>query len=119
MYTYNAHLQRVIDGDTVDVVIDLGFSLKYKCRVRLLGINAPESRTRDLEEKARGLAAKKRLGELIGDGDLIVRTFLDKKGKYGRLLAEIFRAEEFGPPPDNKCVNTIMLEEGHAVPYPS
>ena len=65
MYEYNAQVLRVVDGDTVDVLIDCGFSTFRKERVRLYGINAPESRTRDKEEKKRGLAAKERLDQLI------------------------------------------------------
>ena len=111
MFNYSAQLERVIDGDTVDVIIDLGFSIKYSCRVRLLGINAPESRTRDLKEKARGLAAKKRLEEILGDHDLTISTQLDARGKYGRVLGKIWTH------PCKTCVNDMMVTEGHAVPY--
>ena len=65
MLYYKAEILRIVDGDTVDVRIDLGFNMWHKCRVRLMGINAPESRTRDLEEKERGLAAKERLKNII------------------------------------------------------
>ena len=74
MYIYNAKLDRVVDGDTVDALVDLGFDTWKKVRIRLVGINAPESRTRDLEEKARGLAAKIRLEELLKDGNQIYFT---------------------------------------------
>ena len=120
MYTYTAQLQRVIDGDTVDVVIDLGFSITYKCRIRLKGINAPESRTRDLKEKAKGLAAKKRLEELLDAEELIIRTHLDKTGKYGRILGKIYTGcNPWLSGDDEVCVNDVMIEEGHAVPYSS
>ena len=65
MYTYNIDVLRVIDGDTIDASIDLGFDVKIKKRVRFMGINTPESRTRDLEEKKKGLAAKARVAELL------------------------------------------------------
>ena len=65
MYKYNAKLDRVVDGDTVDALVDLGFDTHKIIRIRLVGINAPESRTRDLEEKVRGLAAKARVKELL------------------------------------------------------
>ena len=84
MYEYKAKLVRVVDGDTVDAMIDCGFSTFKKERIRLYGINAPESRTRDKEEKKRGLAAKARLKELIKEGknQFIVETLIDKNGKY-------------------------------------
>ena len=92
MYEYNAQVLRVVDGDTVDVLIDCGFSTFRKERVRLYGINAPESRTRDKEEKKKGLAAKERLDQLITntEGKIVVKTELDKKGKYGRILGVIW-----------------------------
>ena len=113
MYEYSAQVLRVVDGDTVDVLIDCGFSTFRKERVRLYGINAPESRTRDKEEKIRGLAAKERLDELINntEGDIIIKTELDKKGKFGRILGVIW----------DKCkkknFNCMLVSEGHAVEY--
>ena len=93
MYEYRASLVKIIDGDTIDVDLDLGFDVVLKKqRIRLHGINTPESRTRDLEEKKYGLAAKARLRELIEDTDaLIVKTAIDGKarGKYGRILGTI------------------------------
>jgi micrococcal nuclease len=65
MYTYKAKVVRVVDGDTIDALIDLGFDIHKKIRIRMVGMNAPESRTRDLEEKKRGLAAKARLKEIL------------------------------------------------------
>ena len=112
MYEYRAELVRVIDGDTIDCVLDLGFDIKYKCRVRLKGINTPETRTRDLEEKKRGFAAKDRVVELLdcqNDG-FVVKTELDKKGKYGRILGTIVLD-------NNATVNQILLVEGHAEVY--
>ena len=92
MYEYSAQVLRVVDGDTVDVLIDCGFSTFKKERVRLYGIDAPESRTRDKEEKIRGLAAKERLDELITNtgGNVVIKTELDKKGKFGRILGVIW-----------------------------
>ena len=118
MYQYKATLIKVVDGDTIDAMIDCGFSTFRKERIRLYGINAPESRTRDKEEKKRGLAAKARLKELIKEGknEFLVETSIDKKGKYGRLLGKLF------PIPESivvgiKSYNQILLDEGHAIPY--
>ena len=112
MYTYKIKLDRVIDGDTIDAYIDLGFDVSVKKRIRFMGINTPESRTRDLEEKARGLAAKDRVLELcpVG-GDVVLRTSKDGKGKFGRILGEIF------VPGVVQSVNQLLIEEGHAVKY--
>ena len=117
MYEYKAKLIKVVDGDTVDAMIDCGFSVFRKERIRLKGINAPESRTRDKEEKKKGLAAKARLQELIKDGknEFIVKTSLDKKGKYGRLLGELYQS--IAPRSNFPSYNEILLEEGHATIY--
>ena len=114
MYQYKAKLVRVVDGDTVDALIDCGFSTFKKERIRLYGIDAPESRTRDKAEKKRGLAAKARLKELIKEGqnEFIVETSIDKKGKYGRLLGEIFRNVD-----SERSYNDMLVSEGHAVEY--
>ena len=120
MYQYKAKLIKVVDGDTVDALIDCGFSTFKKERERLHGINAPESRTRDKEEKKRGLAAKARLKELIKEGknQFLVETSIDKKGKYGRLLGKLFRLyEDFVPSNEVRSYNQILLEEGHATEY--
>lgn len=109
MFTYNAKLVRVVDGDTIDVDIDLGFDIHYKARVRLYGINAPESRTRDLEEKERGLAAKDRLNQLLDNNVFTIKTSLAGTGKYGRVLGEIFIGD--------KNINNQLIEEGHAIAY--
>lgn len=91
MYEYRAKVVHIVDGDTVDLDIDLGFDVWLKKqRIRLLGIDAPESRTRDLEEKVYGLMAKDFVISTIPVGsDVIVRTELDDKGKFGRILGEI------------------------------
>ena len=108
MYEYKIKsIDHLVDGDTFDCTIDLGFNISHKIRVRMYGINTPESRTRDLEEKARGLASKKRLSELLDDPELVLKTA--KKGKYGRYLGIVYSSEH--------NVNSQMIEEGFAVEY--
>ena len=111
MYEYNCTVTRVVDGDTIDVILDLGFSILHKCRVRLYGIDTPESRTRDKDEKARGKLAAKYLGDAIHNGtEIILRSKLkDSKGKYGRVLGEIIV--------DNININQSMIEKYLAVRY--
>ena len=110
MYTYKAKLMRVVDGDTVDAEIDLGFGVFMKQRIRLYGINTPESRTRDLEEKERGLAAKARPTELLGKESL-VETILNKRGKSRRILGTLHVNKEDG---STLNINQTLVEEGHA-----
>ena len=115
MYEYRVNIIKVMDGDTVDVDIDLGFGVWIKDeRVRIMGIDTPESRTRDKEEKKFGLAAKKRLQELLGESAVLAtqvnKNGEDMKGKFGRILGD-FRAA------DGRLVTEIMIEEGHCVPY--
>ena len=110
-------VNRVIDGDTIDVTIDLGFDLFKKERVRIAGVDTPEKRTRDLEEKALGLDAtdwmKKHLEDTIaGDEELIIRTELvGGMGKYGRLLGWLYVGD------DTVSLNEQMIEEGYAWEY--
>ena len=112
MYEYSATIRRWVDGDTVDVTLDLGFDILYNNRIRLYGINTPESRTRDLEEKKRGLAAKDRVKELCPVGSSItLKTTKDGRGKFGRILGEIF------VPGAVQSINQLLVEEGHAVEY--
>ena len=112
MYEYKATIRRVVDGDTVDVTLDLGFNIMYNSRIRLLGIDTPESRTRDLEEKKRGLAAKDRVKELCPVGSsVILKTTKDGRGKFGRILGEIFVSGVV------QSINQLLVEEGHAVEY--
>lgn len=109
MYKYNAKLIRVIDGDTVDALVDLGFSVWIKKRIRLYGIDTPEVRTRDLEEKAAGIAAQNRLIMLMqqcGNEFILVSHGV---GKYGRCLGELFIKDE--------SVNQLLINEGHAKIY--
>ena len=87
MYNYKAKLIRCVDGDTVDLMVDLGFDMWHKIRVRLEGINTPESRTRDLKEKELGLQAKKFTENFLKGKEIVVHT--NKQGKFGRYLANL------------------------------
>ena len=111
-------IDKVLDGDTIDVTIDLGFDLYKKERVRIAGVDTPEKRTRDLEEKALGIDATNWMKEkleatIAGDGDeLTIRTELQGGvGKYGRLLGWCYINEE------EKSLNEQMIEEGYAHAY--
>ena len=110
-------INRVLDGDTIDVTIDLGFDLFKKERVRVAGVDTPEKRTRDLEEKALGIDAtnwlKEKLeGALAGDDDLVIRTELvGGVGKYGRLLGWLYLGDA------HVSLNEAMIEEGYAWAY--
>jgi len=109
MYEYSCKVKRVVDGDTVDVVIDLGFDIHFATRVRLYGMDTPESRTRNKDEKVRGYMSKDFLEEWMEKDDVIIRTRRDKKGKFGRVLGEmIVRGEN---------VNKLMIKECLAVEY--
>ena len=115
MYEYRVYVTRVVDGDTVDVDIDLGFGVMLKDeRVRIMGIDTPESRTSNEVEKLFGKAAKNRLKELLHDGGVLVTTEEkngeDMRGKFGRILGD-FKT------PDGKLVTEVMIAEGHCVPY--
>lgn len=90
MYEYKFDLDRVVDGDTIDGTIDLGFDIFVFKRVRLYGINAPESRTKDLVEKAAGLISKEWLEERLANMDIVVKTQKDSTGKYGRVLGDVY-----------------------------
>ena len=116
MFEYYAKLNRVVDGDTIDVEVDLGFDIWHKARVRMMGIDTPESRTRNLEEKALGLASKARLKELLKDRKVKLETSKEGKGKFGRILATVWAFDKKGIEPDINC-NTRLIEEGHARPY--
>jgi len=117
MYQYKVKLDRVIDGDTIDCMIDLGFDVSTKKRIRFLGINTPESRTRDLEEKKRGLEAKARLKEILENANEI---HLDSHGlgKYGRVLGQlhVYHVDNVASPTMIN-VNELLIKEGHAVEY--
>jgi len=108
-YIYKAKLDRVVDGDTVDAWIDLGFNTWVFKRIRLLGIDAPETRTRDLEEKAAGFLTKDRLVEILGEKDSPFILESNSVGKYGRVLGTIWKNE--------KNINRLLLDEGLAEVY--
>jgi micrococcal nuclease len=115
MYEYRSTIVKIVDGDTVDVDIDLGFGTwLHNERVRIMGIDTPESRTSDKTEKVFGLAAKQRLTELLGPKP-ILKTMVSKKGedmkgKFGRILGDFITE-------DGQMVTDIMIAEGHAVLY--
>jgi len=127
MYEYKIkEITHFVDGDTFDCLIDLGFDILHKIRVRMYGMNTPESRTRDLEEKARGLESKKRLIEILTNketlkSNLILKT--KEKGKYGRWLGIVIKrysdqnVGEIEVEQADIDVNQLMIEEGYAVPY--
>ena len=129
---YQCELIKVVDGDTIDCYIDLGFKLKTKKRIRYMGIDTWESRTREKEEKVKGLAAKARNKELLEGGVFKLKSF--GTGKFGRVLGEIFVDPEVVGEHINECilsadsaidldhdgwvsVNDILIEEGHAYEY--
>ena len=129
---YQCELIKVVDGDTIDCFIDLGFNLKTKKRIRYMGIDTWESRTRDLEEKKKGLAAKARNKALLAQGVFKLKSF--GTGKFGRVVGEIFVDPDIVGDHINECisnsdssidldhdgwvsVNDILIEEGHAYEY--
>ena len=131
-YIYRGKLERVVDGDTIDALIDVGFDIWVKKRIRYKGIDTWESRTRDLDEKKKGLAAKARNKELLEAGNFKLKSF--GTGKFGRVLGEIFVSPEYVGSHITECitnpdsgidlssdgwvsVNDILIEEGHAYNY--
>lgn len=124
-YTYNAEVIRVVDGDTVIARVDLGFDTWKKCNIRLYGINTPETRTRDLQEKAKGLEAKERLITLLSDNDNMF--VLESMGldKYGRSLGVLWTTYHEVKPwndsvetrPVALSLNEVLVQEGLAVEY--
>lgn len=115
MYEYRVEIKRVVDGDTVDVDIDLGFGIWMRNeRIRLMGIDTPESRTRDLEEKKYGLAAKKFLQNMLDDeGGITLKTNKDAEGKFGRILGTFWRTTNYV----DQSINDYLVEKHHAVRY--
>jgi len=111
MYEYTCKVERVVDGDTIDVVLDLGFDILYKSRVRLYGIDTPESRTRNLDEKARGKMAAAFLEDAINNGkQVVIQTKLkDSRGKFGRVLGDVVV--------DGININQSMIDNYHAAAY--
>jgi micrococcal nuclease len=114
MYEYKVEILKVVDGDTVDVNIDLGFNIwMRKERVRIMSIDTPESRTTDKIEKVFGIAAKERLQQLLGKTAILVTEVIngvDARGKFGRTLGDFYTED------GRKC-GDILIEEGHAVRY--
>ena len=111
MYEYKCKMVKVVDGDTVDVDIDLGFGVWMRDqRIRLYGIDTPESRTSDDQEKVYGLAAKDFVVKWTNAGDLTLKTFKDDRGKFGRILGEIWYGGEHN-------VNQLLIDNHHAVRY--
>ena len=125
MYDYNCELIRVVDGDTVDLNVNLGFDIWVKKRVRLYGIDAPESRTRDLEEKKMGIAATVALMELIDDainfhsGTIRLESKIYERDKFGRVLGILHLdtktfTEDGADTITSIVINRWMVQEGHA-----
>ena len=111
MYRYNVEVTRIVDGDTVDVDIDLGFGMVYKKqRVRMMGIDTPESRTRDLEEKKFGLASKEYFKSWVAEQEYVIIESTEK-GKFGRILGRIYNSDM------SVCYNDKSIEDHHAVVY--
>lgn len=111
-FSYRIHkVLKVVDGDTIDVILDMGFDILYKQRVRLFGIDTPESRTRDKVEKKYGLLAKKFLKDCLASaGNKVIKTHKgEEKGKFGRILGEIYV--------NGVNINILMCSKGHAVEY--
>lgn len=113
MYKYGAKLLRVVDGDTADVMIDLGFDVWIKSRLRFKGVDTWEKRTKNLEEKAKGMAASKftKKHMEMNDGKFVIQSY--GKGKYGRILAEIFIDIDG----EETSLNKLLIENGHAYVY--
>jgi len=117
MYEYKARVVRVVDGDTMDVSIDLGFGVYKRERIRLAGINTPETfgvkKTSD--EYAAGMAAKEFVQSVCPvDSIIVIRTDKDKQGKYGRYIAYVFYHDSGGDEPNHLCLNETLLAAGHA-----
>ena len=111
MYEYKCKMVKVVDGDTVDIDIDLGFGVWMRDqRIRLYGIDTPESRTSDDKEKVYGLAAKDFVVKWTNAGDLSLKTFKDDRGKFGRILGEIWYGGKHN-------VNQLLFDNHHAVRY--
>jgi micrococcal nuclease len=116
-FWYGATLNKVIDGDTIELMVDLGFNVHHKIRVRLYGVNTPESRTKDLAEKAMGLKAKQFTQEWLTNHKWVfVNTIPDKNDKYGRVLARIFSSDDISNP-TTACLNIDIIESGLAREY--
>jgi len=113
MYEYKARLIRVIDGDTIDADIDLGFGVWVRQRVKLYGINTPDSKSKDPEVRDKGIASRNKLIEIL-PREFVVQTILNKRGKFGRVLGNLFvQVDEH----HKQNINDTMVEEGVAIHY--
>lgn len=112
MYTYKAKLVRVINGDTLDIEIDLGFDIIIKQRLKLYGIDTPDSRSTNVDIKQKGLDVRQRLMELLTT-EFKVETMLNKRGKYGRILGKIYVIANG----NEVCINELLVDEGLAIRY--
>jgi micrococcal nuclease len=116
-FWYGATVLDVVDGDTVDLMIDLGFNIHHKIRVRLYGVNTPESRTKDLKEKELGLKAKQFTKDWLTSHKWVyVNTIPDKNDKYGRILAKIYSSDDIAAT-TTACLNTDIIQAGFAREY--
>lgn len=116
-FWYGATVLNVVDGDTIDLMIDLGFNIHHKIRVRLYGVNTPESRTKDAKEKELGLKAKEFTKDWLTNHKWVfVNTIPDKNDKYGRILARIFSSEDTESP-STACLNKDIIQAGLAREY--
>jgi len=116
-FWYGATVLNVVDGDTLDLMIDLGFNIHHKIRERLYGINTPESRTKDAAEKELGLKAKKFTTDWLTNHKWVyVNTIPDRNDKYGRILAKIFSSDNVSDP-KTACLNVDIVQAGLAREY--
>ena len=116
-YWYSATVLKVIDGDTLDVMIDLGFSIHHKARVRLYGVNTPESRTKDLAEKEMGLKAKTFTSDwTTRHRQVFIKTIAGKDDKYGRILAQVYSDTDIKSE-KTACLNEDIVSSGCARAY--
>jgi len=113
MYEYKARLIRVIDGDTIDADIDLGFGVWVHQRIKLYGINTPDSKSKDPEIREKGIASRNKLIELL-PREFVIQTILNKRGKFGRVLGKVYvQVDEH----HKQNINDTMVEEGVATHY--
>lgn len=116
-YWYTGKVLNVVDGDTMDLMVDLGFSVHHKIRVRLYGVNTPESRTKDAAEKSMGLKAKEFTKDWLHNHETVfIKTVVDKNEKYGRVLAEIYSSGDIDAP-TTACLNKDIIGAGYAREY--
>jgi len=114
MYEYKAKITRVVDGDTLKALVDVGFNMHHNVTLRLYGIDCPETRTKDLEEKEKGFEAKNRMINILESCNYEVNIKSHGVDKYGRCLAEVVSITPHG---ETKNINRILLDEGLAVDY--